>query len=120
MARITRETTCSSVEDVAERARVARNCHPGTALAAALSNLSLHHTRHPIPPSSHGRAPWSPAHWHADAIPAYHPPARYRATGHGIVDEGSSDAGRTEHAVGRALPGMTARSADGLFGDPRL
>ena len=57
-------------------------------------------------PPSYGPAHWSPAQSHATLL-AYHAPDRYRAAPHGIVDERSSNNGRTEHAVGCAdMPGM--------------
>jgi len=131
---------------MAERARVARDRLPGTALAAAqlFSLKPTHHARtpsHPSPPSSHERGRWwPPAHSHADIVPAYHTHVRYRAAAHDLIDD------RTEHAVGRddVAPGagvdwvgccvdddllsevdLTAhahagRSADGRFGDGAL
>ena len=126
---------------MAERARIAPDCVPSTALAAAqlLSLEPAHHARapgHPSPPSSHECAYRSPAHSHTDAVPAYHAAGRYRAAAHGFIDDG-----RTEHAVGCAdkAPGAgvdwvgcrvdehllsavdsathAGWSADGLFGD---
>jgi hypothetical protein len=129
---------------VAERARIAPDCLPGTALAAAqlLSLEPARHARapgHPSPPSSHECTHWSPAHSHTDAVPAYHSTDCYRAAAHGLIDDD-----RTEHAVGCAdiAPGAGVDwvgcrvddrllsevgrgghggwSADGVFGDGDL
>lgn len=134
---------------VAKRARIAPDCLPGTALAAAqLLSLKLaHYARtpgHPSSPSSHECTHWSTVHSHTDAVPAYHAGGRYRAAAHGLIDEWTSDGYRTEHAVGRAdiapgagvdwvgccvddhllsvvVPaGHGGRSADDLFGDGAL
>jgi hypothetical protein len=87
---------------MAERARIAPDCLPSAALAAArlLSLEPAHHARapgHPSPPSSHECAGWSPAHSHTDAVPAYHAAGRYRTAADGLIDDD-----RTEHAVGCA------------------
>ena len=87
---------------MAERARIAPDCLPGTALAAAqlLSLEPAHHARapgHSSPPSSHGCAHRSPAHSHTDTVPTCHAAGRYRTAADGLID---SD--RREHAVGRA------------------
>ena len=81
---------------MAERARIAPDCLPGTALAAAqlLSLEPAHHARapgHPSPPSSHEWAHWSAAHSHTDAVPAYHATGRYRPVAYGLIDEWTSD-----------------------------
>lgn len=80
--------TCVMVE----RARVAPDCLPGTALAAA-QLLSLEPAGdarspgHPSHPSSLECAHWSPAHSHTDTVPAYHGPRGYRPAAHGLIDE---------------------------------
>lgn len=87
---------------MAERARIAPDCLPGTALAAAqLFPLEpAYHARapgHPSSLSSHEYAHWSPAHSHTDAVHAYHAAGCYRPVAHGLIDDDW-----TEHAVGRA------------------
>ena len=87
---------------MAERAGITPDRLPGTALAAAqlLSLKPAHHARAPSDPSplpSHECTPWSPAHSHTDAVPAYHAVVGNRPASYGLIDDD-----RTEHVVGRA------------------
>lgn len=80
---------------MAERAGITPNRLPGTAPTAAqlLFLRPAHHARAP----SHECTPWSSAHSHTDAVPAYRAGVGNRPALNGLIDDD-----RTEHVVGRA------------------